>query len=228
MKRYNMTLNEMLAVIAILGILAGILLPTLNYARSRGKQTTCLNNQGQSIKMIFDGISRTTEPKNQLIAADSETGNKKYWTTSLYDRNILQTLEAVRCPELIYSNQDITSAAQRKQAFGVVFSDTGKLDFRGKKLFRTTGTSPIDITASNLLIGGCTTVAANNELAADAVLDFDDNKLVSVHRGKVNMFFFDGSVISVDEKEFSGNAFYYPASDGSGAAKVADSALKTL
>ena len=38
------TLIELLIVIAIIAIIAGMLLPTLNQARERGKSMTCISN----------------------------------------------------------------------------------------------------------------------------------------------------------------------------------------
>lgn len=64
-KSAKFTLIELLVVISIIAILAALLLPALNKARTRGKQAACINNLGQISKQL---IAYTSDSKDFLMS----------------------------------------------------------------------------------------------------------------------------------------------------------------
>ena len=67
---WNFTLIELLIVIAIIAILAGMLLPALNAAREKAKQISCGNN----LKQVATGIILYANDFNDIIVPTSTRG----------------------------------------------------------------------------------------------------------------------------------------------------------
>ena len=222
MKRYHFTVTELLVVIAIIAILAALAAAVMINSRGKARLASCANNQGQTMKMMLAAMSSDGK------LTSGNTDDTRY-TRFLMDKGSLQSLEAVRCPDLQYATnpKNMNDSAARKEAYGMVMADDankGKFNFKSNKI-RRSGT--VDIPSASLLMGGCT-AAKFSPAYATAELDFSNGKLIPIHSGDtVNVFFFDGSVSSLTAEEFEAKNFYYPKADSSGAAAVEKGKLLT-
>src|SRR5438309_5644339 len=86
------TLVETLVVVAVIGILAGLLLPALAASRERARQATCMSNLhqiGLALRMYLDDDGQVRPPRFQsltdggyvrspavLVCPDDPTGNR--------------------------------------------------------------------------------------------------------------------------------------------------------
>jgi prepilin-type N-terminal cleavage/methylation domain-containing protein/prepilin-type processing-associated H-X9-DG protein len=100
-KLYGFTLIELLVVIAIIAILASMLLPALNQARSRAKAISCTNQVKQlttSLMMYADNSGGYVPPRRS-IADGSVAYSKPSWGGTVYQENYLPNAKLLVCPE---------------------------------------------------------------------------------------------------------------------------------
>lgn len=220
---HNFTLIEMLTVIAIIAILAGLIIPAVGRARVSAKTAACISNQGQTMKIIQQSIN-----DNDGYFISGTTADTNYWSVWLYNKNYIQDFNGIRCPAIVtytitsVDPSDTNAATQMEsalqQVYGAAYTSIADgFDFRGTKYLLTDDKDgdgkPDPVAPAALAIGCC--AADSGRKVASAVVGFsssDGNRAApyKIHGNFCNFFFFDGHAESLEQLEAQKR--YYPLS----------------
>lgn len=96
------TLIELLVVISIIGVLAGLLLPTLGRAKEAGRSTACLSNLrqiGLALQLyVDDHNNRLPYIRDRLVETNSAATNVPLDSIDIVLSNYLGNVRVLRCP----------------------------------------------------------------------------------------------------------------------------------
>ena len=224
MRQQRFTLVELLVVVGIIAVLAGLLMPALNRARISARTAECLNNQRQVSQFIKQSMNDNDQHfmSYRKDKTESTAMEEQQWGSYLKNKNYIQDVAVMRCPAFEYTaNGDLDN--RLTQIYGAAFTSAKEgFDFRGTTHLLDGSTQ---IAPNALALGGCcgTGGKGGDDLLASPLMQFGSSPSSSaagnptkVHGDFVNLFFLDGHCESLNKEGTEGR--YYPTD--SDAAKI--------
>lgn len=230
MKRQYFTMTEMLVVMAIIMILAGLVFPAVSSSRTTAKAAACLSNQKQVITGIIMSMNANknrfyspeyTGTNNQANQDNVATNDYVRWTARLYNRKYLPEYQVMRCTEVLFPPVSRGSFGDDAFTYGAVYHDDANnnqgFDFRGTRFLRNgSGSSANDIAPTRLMLGAC---SWNIDRQGGALLNVGAattstkpyGTIVMAHREAANMFFLDGRAAAYTVNDLQANTLYHPS-----------------
>ena len=230
MKKHSFTLVELLVVVAIIAILAGLIIPAAGMAQTAAKRTACLSNQGQVMKIMRaymnDGDAQF------LPGWHNSAANTYRWTKALFAAGRIQDdVTVVRCPAIIpTSDARIQKGASTADAYGMIYSDladakkTRGINFKSTKALKCgTGASAYMVAPNQLTLGGCSAIInGNDQVVAQALINFNMTgpgsdaavgRPALVHGDQTNVFFLDGHAENLTRTALHKKKYYTRVTD---------------
>ncbi|EIP99215.1 prepilin-type N-terminal cleavage/methylation domain-containing protein [Opitutaceae bacterium TAV1] len=116
------TLVELLTVVAIIGILAGIMIPTVSKVRKTAQTARCISNlRGLGGALALFAVDNKDKlPPRNLDAATQPVERLRYWNSRLIDHGIIKDRNAFYCPSA-FPSRDAEATAKIEEDGGQTY-----------------------------------------------------------------------------------------------------------
>ena len=214
--KHNFTLIELLTVIAIIAILAGMLLPAVNRARANAQQSSCANNLrqlGLAYQLFITDNKQHTYPSG-------DTNDKKYSQVSSVWDYVGQKENIFLCPNdeheadveswIINENEETKSVRYSYLTnIGIHWEVADSLTVYKERIRNLLASTRIEAPSVTMSVSENKDVSGSMYFAAvgwkasgDSGSKNVENRLNdNAHNKKANFLYMDGHVTSLNDKE---------------------------